>query len=120
MLRGIDGSAAQANTEVKGSLIEGSADRLFNETEDDNEFPPVVLGAELATRAGLKVGDAAEVIAAQSSFAVANNRRRFVRVAGIFRSGLFEYDSTWVYLPLETAGGFFKAIRMRLQSSAFK
>ncbi len=104
VLRGIDGSAAQVHTEVKGSLTEGSADRLFTKTEDATEFPPVVLGAELATRAGLKVGDAAEVIAA--SFSAADNRRRFVRVAGIFRSGLFEYDSTWIYMPLETAAAF--------------
>ena len=32
--------------------------------------------------------------------------RRHVRVAGIFRSGLFEYDATWIYLPLETAAAF--------------
>jgi lipoprotein-releasing system permease protein len=29
-----------------------------------------------------------------------------VRVSGIFRSGLFEYDSTWIYVPLETAISF--------------
>ncbi len=33
-------------------------------------------------------------------------RKRHVRVAGIFRSGLFEYDSTWIYLPLDTAAAF--------------
>jgi ABC-type lipoprotein release transport system permease subunit len=27
-------------------------------------------------------------------------------VAGIFRSGLFEYDSTWIYVAFETAGAF--------------
>src|SRR6185503_16632047 len=31
---------------------------------------------------------------------------RRVRVAAIFRSGLFEYDSTWIYLPLESAAAF--------------
>jgi lipoprotein-releasing system permease protein len=32
--------------------------------------------------------------------------KRRVRIAGLFRSGLFEYDSTWIYLPLETAAAF--------------
>ena len=31
---------------------------------------------------------------------------RRLRVSGVFRSGLFEYDSTWIYLPLETAAAF--------------
>ena len=35
-----------------------------------------------------------------------NSNRRRVRVAGIFRSGLFEYDSTWIYLSLDTIAAF--------------
>jgi lipoprotein-releasing system permease protein len=31
---------------------------------------------------------------------------RRLRVAGIFRSGLFEYDSTWIYVAFETATAF--------------
>ncbi|HEY0385702.1 MAG TPA: FtsX-like permease family protein, partial [Pyrinomonadaceae bacterium] len=31
---------------------------------------------------------------------------RRVRVAGIFRSGLYEYDAAWVYLSLSTAANF--------------
>ena len=32
--------------------------------------------------------------------------KRLARVSGIFRSGLFEYDSAWVYLSLDAAGAF--------------
>jgi lipoprotein-releasing system permease protein len=35
----------------------------------------------------------------------ANSSRR-LKVAGIFSSGLFEFDSTWIYLPLETVSAF--------------
>jgi len=42
----------------------------------------VVLGAELATRLGVDVGDAADVIFAQPTFSSANSNRRLVRVAG--------------------------------------
>ena len=65
-----------------------------------------MLGSELATRTGLQVGDAAEIISAASAGSSSNSNRRQVRVAGIFRSGLFEYDSTWVYLSLDSAAAF--------------
>lgn len=69
-------------------------------------FPPVVLGSELAARTGLNVGARAEIVSAHSGFSSANGAKRQVRVVGIFRSGLFEYDSTWIYLPLNTAAAF--------------
>ncbi len=61
------------------------------------------MGSELATRTGLNPGDIAEVISAHAGISPINGNKRRVRVAGIFRSGLFEYDSTWIYLPLEAA-----------------
>ena len=35
-----------------------------------------------------------------------NSSQQRVRIAGIVRTGLFEYDSTWVYLPLKAAEAF--------------
>src|SRR6185295_3876993 len=81
----------------------GSAEHLFQASSGTQDFPPVVLGSELATRSGLNPGDTADVISAHTAMSPANGNKRHVRVAGIFRSGLFEYDSTWIYLPLETA-----------------
>ena len=104
VLRGIDGRSAQTTADISRSLVAGSVDHIF-ETRADQDLPAVVLGSELAVRTGLKEGDAAEIIAARSGFS-SNGSKRHVRVAGIFRSGLFEYDSTWIYLPLETAAAF--------------
>src|SRR6266446_1587913 len=84
------------------TLIAGSINDLFEEHAATQDFPPVVLGVELATRTGLRVGDIAEIISARNSSSP-NGHRGNVYVAGIFRSGLFEYDSTWIYLPLDTA-----------------
>lgn len=69
-------------------------------------MPSVMVGAELAARIGVQTADTAEVISANPGLSSSNSSRRHVRVAGIFRSGLFEYDSTWIYLPLETAADF--------------
>jgi lipoprotein-releasing system permease protein len=106
VLRGVDVASKQTSAELASTVIEGSVDPLFERSGQEQDFPPVVLGAELAARTGLKVNDAAEIISAQTSLSVSNSSRRHVRVAGIFRSGLFEYDSTWIYLPLDTAAAF--------------
>jgi lipoprotein-releasing system permease protein len=105
ILRGIDGTSAQVRTDLSRSLVAGSVADIFESREVKQDLPPVVVGAELAARTGLKVGDAAEIIAAQSAISSTGSKRQ-VRVAGIFRSGLFEYDSTWIYLPLDTAAAF--------------
>ena len=71
--------------------------------EQDASPAPVVVGAELAARTGLRhVGDEGWLITGQRfsepPWFVTQTRR--VRVAGVFRSGLYEYDATWVYVPL--------------------
>jgi lipoprotein-releasing system permease protein len=106
VLRGIDGTSAQATADIARSLIAGSVEDVFETGGEAQDFPGVVLGSELAARTGLKVGDAAEIIGAHSGFSSSNGRKRHVHVAGIFRSGLFEYDSTWIYLPLDAAAAF--------------
>lgn len=100
VLRGIDAGSAQATSDVARTLVAGSTENVF---AVDGDLPPVVLGSELATRTGLIVGDTAEIISAHSGVSSANGSKRYLQVTGIFRSGLFEYDSTWIYLPLETA-----------------
>ena len=106
VLRGVDGSSTQTIADIGRTLIAGSLDPVFAVREGKAELPSVVLGSELAARTGLNVGDAAEIIGAHTSVSPANGIKRHVNVAGIFRSGLFEYDSTWVYLPLDTAAVF--------------
>jgi lipoprotein-releasing system permease protein len=108
VLRGVDGTSSQTTSDIAHSLIAGSMENVFGSTSrrEEQDYPPVTLGVELAARTGLKVGDRAEIISAHSGFPSANGKKRNVLVAGIFRSGLFEYDSTWIYLPLDTAAAF--------------
>jgi len=62
--------------------------------------PSAVVGADLASRIGLSLGDVFQVQPANDS------TPRRLRVAGVFSSGLFEYDSTWIYVSMETASEF--------------
>jgi lipoprotein-releasing system permease protein len=94
VIRGIENEGGQF-AQARQWLSEGSFGPLF---EASDQMPSAVIGAELATRLGIAVGDVFQISADTSS--------RRLRVVGIFRSGLFEYDSTWIYVALETASAF--------------
>ena len=104
VLRGVDREDAQAESEIKPWLVESSTHGVFDVKE--GELPNAVIGAELSSRTGLQRGDVADLVLANASLASNEPVRRLVRVAGIFRSGLFEYDSTWIYLSLDIAAAF--------------
>ena len=96
VIRGIENEGGQF-AQASRWLSEGSFGPLFQH----GELPSAVVGAELATRIGVGVGDVVQVVRASES-----GTMRRLRVAGIFRSGLFEYDSTWIYVAFETATAF--------------
>jgi lipoprotein-releasing system permease protein len=90
VIRGIETEA-----QARRWLSDGSFGPLF----EPGELPNAVVGADLAARIGVATGDVFQVLPA-------NGSTRRLRVAGIFRSGLFEYDSTWIYVALDTAAAF--------------
>ncbi len=119
LLRGVDADSRRAGLQIQSTVVEGSLDSIFPagglsakadeaNAGGDSEPVPVVLGEELAKRTGLdRVGEEGWVLtgalahASGASDAYAPRARR-VRVEGLFRSGLYEYDSTWTYLSLDS------------------
>jgi len=99
VLRGIE------NDQPSRWLNEGSFAPLFAQ----NELPNAVVGADLAARIGVSVGDVFQILPANEQVT------RRLRVAGTFRSGLFEYDSTWIYVAF--AGDNHAASVMSVQVS---
>jgi lipoprotein-releasing system permease protein len=102
------GGGAKVDEASAGRKVdETNADKRVDEVNaDGGEEPvPVVLGEELAARTGLaRVGEEGWMltgVVAQGS-GVYEPRARRVRVEGLFRSGLYEYDATWTYLRLES------------------
>ena len=90
VIRGIEKDRAQW-------LTEGSFGPLF---EPSPTIVNAVVGSEVAARLGVSVGDVFQIIPANESAGGLTHR---LRTAGIFRSGLFEYDSTWIYVSFDTA-----------------
>ncbi|HEU5459891.1 MAG TPA: ABC transporter permease [Pyrinomonadaceae bacterium] len=95
VIRGIENDPGQS-MQVRQWLTEGALGPLFESSTDPN----ALIGSELANRIGVSIGQSFQVILASAG------QTRRLRVAGIFRSGLFEYDSTWIYVPFETATAF--------------
>jgi lipoprotein-releasing system permease protein len=92
--------------DVRGIAGASSVARDAPSGEGHEKPLSIIIGAELAARSGLRaVGDEGWIVVGEKTDEAPgfSTRSRRVRVAGIFRSGLFEYDSTWVYLPLSAA-----------------
>jgi len=103
VIRGVEGQAGQTS-QAKQWLTTGSFDPLFEQSPvSEGQTPPAVVGAELASRIGISVGDIFQIIPANEA---GGETMRRLRVAGIFRSGLFEYDSTWIYVDFDLAATF--------------
>jgi lipoprotein-releasing system permease protein len=71
-------------------------------------LPPVILGRELARAMRLYVGDELEVVSPHGRIGPTGRlpkTRRF-RVAGVFYSGMYEYDMKVVFMPIEDAARF--------------
>jgi lipoprotein-releasing system permease protein len=72
-------------------------------------MPPIILGKDMADNLGASVGDVVLVTSPQgelSPFGMVPKYSRF-RVAGIFNSGFYDYDSSWAFTRLSDAQRLF-------------
>src|SRR5271156_1627556 len=87
---------------VAGHVIQGSLDGF-------SSGRGVAMGAKLAERLSLRVGDKVTIIAphgAETPFGV-TPRMKSYPVAAIFQIGMTTFDSTFIFMPLEEAQTFF-------------
>jgi len=120
VLRGVDPNSPQSVSDIRRTVTEGSVASLAetsvvdikptstskkNVPEIGASEPNIIIGAELAARTGLSVGVEGVIISgdAKSLSMGGTPREQRVRVTGIFRSGLYDYDSSWVYVALGEA-----------------
>ena len=72
-------------------------------------YPPIVLGSDLAQQIGALVGDSVLVTSPQGEltpFGLAPKYEQF-RVAGIFHSGFYDYDTAYAFMRLRDAQQLF-------------
>ena len=102
-LKGIVPAEERTVTEVVSKLVSGSADELGAPPGDG--MPPILLGSALADTLNVSVGDVVTILSAQgrlSPFGMLPMPKR-ARVVGTVKTGLYEFDATWGYLPVEAA-----------------
>jgi lipoprotein-releasing system permease protein len=75
---------------------------------DNNEG--VVIGARLSTKLGLGVGDTITMIAPKGQVTAFGTvpRMRNYQIVGTFNIGMYEYDSSYIFMPLDEAQIFFQ------------
>jgi lipoprotein-releasing system permease protein len=106
-LKGIVPADEATVTDVVEQIREGDVAPL----EEPWEGPaPVLLGSALADTLNVGVGDVVTVTSPKGRLSPIGVLPRVarVRVAGTVKTGLFEFDSSWAYLPLEAAQRLFE------------
>ncbi len=101
VLRGIDPGTSDTVLSLSKDMISGDVANL----EASGGDPGIIIGAELAKRLGLTQGSEVNLLSPSGrsgSAGFAPRVRRFV-VAGVFRTGMFEYDSSLGYVTIPAA-----------------
>jgi lipoprotein-releasing system permease protein len=103
VLRGLAGDSVSLSvTEVDEHLTSGTMP--FGETESGR--PGIVLGATLANRLNLYPGKTVTVVSFQGAELTPTGiqpQLRLYEVTGIFETGLYQYDTKFAYVELESA-----------------
>jgi lipoprotein-releasing system permease protein len=124
VLKGVDLNSPREAKEVFSTVIEGDPTRLNpappnqppNQPPDQSQEEPevkalegIILGKQLAQSMNMRVNDVVTAISSQTRLTPVGlqPRPRYTRfrVAGIFSSGLYEYDAKWAYITLPAAQG---------------
>jgi lipoprotein-releasing system permease protein len=113
VLRGVVAANNPVLTELKQTLLVGGLDalqRTYPATVADNgakrsvNLPGAIIGDSLALELGIRVGDPMVLIspASLSGGIGAPRLRRFV-VGGLFHSGMYQFDSSLIFVSLKDA-----------------
>ncbi len=99
-LRGIDPEAEVRVSRLGHYVEEGTLDLAGDE---------ILIGHQFAQLSGLQLGDRVIVVSPGEGLlpGAAGARREAFTVAGIFKSGMAQYDLELAYINLEAAGGLF-------------
>jgi lipoprotein-releasing system permease protein len=112
VLRGIETKTDIRVTNLYKSMVQGRLSNLDSKVlAPDGEgpaLPGVIIGQELAKNLNLYLGDTVNIVSPMGNitpFGMIPKTKQF-RVAGIFNTGMYEYDATLAYTSLREAQTF--------------
>jgi len=116
VLKGILPQEERRVSDILSSVTQGSASALEASPVQSSpeegispSLPPVILGKDMADQLGASVGTVVTVTSPQGEltpFGIVPKYKRF-KVAGIFTSGFYDYDSNWAFIRLPDAQKLF-------------
>lgn len=105
ILRGIDTKSAGKVINIESMIKQGS---LYSLDRTYDGLSAIIIGSELSKQLGSQPGDILTLVSPHGKLTplgrIPNSRK--YRVTGIFDSGMYEYDSSMVYLSLKEAQDF--------------
>jgi lipoprotein-releasing system permease protein len=107
-IKGILPELESSVTDMRAQLASGSLHPLEKDSGPDG-LAPVLLGSELASKLAVTAGDVVNVTSPQGRLSPLGMlpRQAKLRVVGTVRSGLYEFDSAWAYVPFAVAQRLF-------------
>jgi lipoprotein-releasing system permease protein len=118
--KGVEPELEATVTEIEKSIVAGKLADLKPRTEDD--YDGIVLGQDLAKQLGVNVGDRINLLTPQGTlnpFTGMSPRTRPMRVAAIFRLGLYEVDNTFGLVSLDVAARMLNKTQPEMIQLAF-
>jgi lipoprotein-releasing system permease protein len=105
ILRGIDPATASTVISIEEYMKQGS---LADLTASSGKVPGIVIGRDLADQLALRIGNRVRLISPSGPLTPMGviPRMKACEVVGIFDTGMYEYDSTLIYVSLDTARKF--------------
>jgi lipoprotein-releasing system permease protein len=113
VVRGIDTDTVGEVTILPQKMKEGKLADInptFRQAALKDELPGIIIGNELAKHLSLEVGDETNVISPLGTTTASGSAPRMAsfQVAGIFEMGMYEYDSSLIFMSVPNAQSFFK------------
>ena len=106
------GPDGPVSTKEQQSLLLDGLARPEATTDDESPKPGIFIGKELAQELYVTAGDVVHIInpigGGVGIMGVPTPDVRSFRVAGIFHTGMYEYDTKWTYVLIEEAQKFLK------------
>jgi lipoprotein-releasing system permease protein len=101
ILKGIIPEMESRLSALSDNMVEGS----IKDFKEDS----IIIGKELANTLGTFKGDRVRILSAETQLTPLGGvpRARTFEVIGVFSSGLYDYDTSWVYVPIAGAQRLF-------------
>ncbi len=106
VVRGIDPRTEGDVTDLRKNMRQGSLDALGL---NNKRFPGIVIGEDLARKFGATLGDTITMVnplGEESAMGMVPKMRKF-ELTGIFDAGMYDYNTTFVYISIQEAQAFF-------------